>query len=540
VALFSAYALRTVRAAEAADLEAVRRAAEVSNGIVASVFEEIDAAQEYLTAPSPALRAAFQDATDRSFAYSRELQRLPDLSVAQRVTVNRIGDLEASIEVGYALSHALKDLGRDDEARVWAAAVLDPAAELTRLVRGMAEELSQNARHAEQGLAAVAARWQGYLYVALVLAIVAAVLAGYSVLQAVEAPLGRIVLAAERFGNADLRPVTTGRMPREMQVLADAMRHMGDRLRTIVGDVIAESERVAGAAGDLSAVSEQLAASASEVATSMVDMAGGADRQRAALDRIVGGLSEVANGTLEAAEAAARVAELGAEIRAVAAAQRGAVVTASGVLLDVREVVQTTSRQVTELAKQTAAIDDFVDLIRRISSQTNLLALNAAIEAARAGEHGRGFAVVAEEVRQLADESTRAAQDVTHTTDTIREQVDDVTATMAAGTAKVRGIEDVAGGAAQGLGAIAEAVAQVEDAAARLATVAAHNRALTDGLQTQVRDAMSQAVSHASGTEQVTAAAEEQGASTEEMAATSGQLLQAAERLRATVGGFRL
>src|SRR5207245_137731 len=108
------------------------------------------------------------------------------------------------------------------------------------------------------------------------------------------------------------------------------------------------------------------------------------------------------------AEAADRTAQLGEEIRTVADRHRGDVAAAGKALLDVREVVQTTSRQIGELAQLSTAIDDFVDLIKRISSQTNLLALNAAIEAARAGEHGRGFAVVAAEVRQLAEAAGRA------------------------------------------------------------------------------------------------------------------------------------
>ena len=540
IAVFSAYALRTVRRSEAAQLETVRRSGDVSNGIVASVFQQINAGQQYLATPSAELRGQFQDAADRSFDFSRELERVPGLTLDQRLAINRIRQLQGSIEVGYAMAHALRDLGRDAEARVRATAVLDPAAELTRLVRTLTAELAQGARRAQQGLAAQTGRWEVYLYLGLVIAAVATVLAGYWTLQAVEGPLGRIVVAAERFGEADLRPVTTGRMPREIQVLADAMRQMGDRLRGIVAAVIGESDRIAASASDLSAISEQLAASASEVASAMVDMSKGAQSQRGELDAVAAGLERLRQATAEMAEAAERVALLGEQIRTVANRHRGDVASASSVLLDVREVVQTTSKQVSQLAQQTAAIDDFVDLIRRISSQTNLLALNAAIEAARAGEHGRGFAVVAEEVRQLADESARAAEDVTHTTDAIRDQVEDVTATMAAGTAKVRGIEDVAGGAARGLAEIAAAVEQVEQAAARVAQTAQQNREVTERLQERAHQATGQADAHASSAAQVTAAAEEQGASTEEMAATAGQLLQAAEKLRGLVKGFRV
>jgi len=539
-AIIGTAALRAMRTAVAQELQALQAASLVGSGLVSTVFDEIRAAEQFLSQPADDARREFQLAADEGFRYEKRLEQLEGLSLEDRLTVNRIKGLQSSIQVDYAIAHALKDLGRDREALGRSLAVRDEARELTRLVRDLSVRQAQRAGQAGSRLEALADRRQTFLWIVLALTIAGGVLISWFTLQAVEAPLGRLVTAAERFGAGDLRAVTTGRMPREFQVLADAMRVMGERLRGIVGEVIGESDRIAGSAGDLSAVSEQLAASSAEVSTAMVEISGGAEQQRTELHAMGTGLERLRQAAGEMAEATGRVALLGQEIRSVADRHRGDVLAAGSALLNVREVVQTTSTQVQQLAEQSAAIDDFVELIKRISSQTNLLALNAAIEAARAGEHGKGFAVVAEEVRQLADESAKAAADVAATTAVIRTQVEDVTATMAAGQAKVRGVESVAEGAARGLAEIVAAIEQVEQAAARVTVAAQQNREVAQQLGERAQQVGGRAVSHASSAEQVTAATEEQGASTEEMAAAASALLQGAEKLRALVKEFRV
>ena len=532
--------LATLRRSLAAEIADLRTSNEVGNGLVISVFEEIRSAEQYLTAPSPAARDQFQAAADGAFRYQKQLDGLEGLTENDRVTVSRIKQLQAVIHVAYSLAHALLDVGRTREAVAQSEAARGPATDLSRLVRDLSARQSEKAGQAGVRLGGEARRRQLILWLVLLSTTVVGVVVGGFTLRWVEGPLVRLVTAAERFGSGDLRAVTTGHMPREFQVLADAMRLMGERLRGVVGDVVGSADQIAGSASDLSAVSEQLAASSSEVSTAMVEIAGGAEHQRSELHAMQEGLEKMRQTTADMTEAASRVARLGEEIRTVADRHRGDVAAAGNTLLDVREVVRTTATEVTQLAQQSAAIDDFVDLIKRISSQTNLLALNAAIEAARAGEHGRGFAVVAEEVRQLADESARAAEDVARTTAVIREQVEEVTATMAVGQAKVRGIESVAEGAARGLAEIVAAVEQVEQAAARVTSAAHDNRNVTEQLGQRAQQVVTRAVSHASSAEQVTAATEQQGASTQEMAASAGELLQAAEKLRGLVRGFRI
>lgn len=538
--LLAVLTLGHVRRVVGEELDALRSSAEVTSGVLSSTLDEIRAAEQYLSAASQLIEAQFQGAAYAAFQYQQRLRALPALSAAEAVLVDRTQELQAVMQVEYALAHAARDLGREAAARAHADAARGPASELIELIRSLAGTQARRAAVAASQVQSFAARRELFLVSLWIVVVLLGATMAVVTIRRVQGPLTRLITAAERLGAGDLRPVTTGKMPSEFAVLASAMQGMGERLRGIVGEVVTEANRIAATAGELAGASEQLAASSAQISAAMTEMSQGAEGQRGEMREASTALEQLSHATRDMASAAERVARLGEEIRAVADSHRADIAQAGTSLLAVREVVQTTSTQITQLAEQSAAIDELADLIKRISSQTNLLALNAAIEAARAGDYGRGFAVVAEEVRQLADESAQAAEGVARTTALIREQVEEVTATMTVGQAKVRGIESVAEGAARGLAEIVAAVQEVESVAGAVSQAAQTNRLTTDRLKARSEHVAAQAVSHASSAEEVTAAAEQQGASTQQTAAATGGLLHAAERLRELVKGFRL
>jgi methyl-accepting chemotaxis protein len=539
VAWIAFSAIQSVGRSANNELTSLAQQTDVGGALVASVIGEIRAAQQYLLTPSDELKAEFIANGDSAYAAQRRFRDLRSLTNDERVTLNRIATRQAEIEVDYALAHALADVGRPDAALAQARAAHAPADSLVAMVRGLTSAQASEALIRADGLNQRASRTQIILGIIVLGIILGGLATIYYTRQSVNVPLRRLVGAAERFGSGDLRPVQLGDMPTELNQLAMTLDGTGAKLRTVVSEVIREAGQIGTSAGEFSAMSEELAASGNEISTAMVKVSTSADSQVRGMAKAGKALAELRQASMTTGEAANRVVRVGEDIRRVAAQHQGDVDAARRTLLDVREVVRTSANQVRQLAQLSASITAFIDLIKQISSQTNLLALNAAIEAARAGEQGRGFAVVAEEVRNLADSSARAAEDVTKTVQILLNQVRETSATMEVGTGKVEGIEHVAEAAARGLEEIAQAVQEIQMAAAQVEQEATLNRTIVDELATTTTQAAQAASEHAASSESVTAAAEEQNAATEEMAAAASELLSGANRLTALVADFR-
>ena len=191
------------------------------------------------------------------------------------------------------------------------------------------------------------------------------------------------------------------------------------------------------------------------------------------------------------------------------------------------------------LREAAAVVDDFAAVISEISSQTNLLALNAAIEAARAGSAGRGFGVVAQEVRALAEQSAKAADEVADHVRRIRARVASAAAAAEMGRTRLRDAETVANGATAALARIEQAVAQVEAASARVTEVVFENRSALTAAEEALASARDAAASHAAAAEEVAASTEQTAATVQQVSATAEMLQAGAVRVNGMVGEFR-
>jgi methyl-accepting chemotaxis protein len=256
---------------------------------------------------------------------------------------------------------------------------------------------------------------------------------------------------------------------------ADGVASASTELSALSGELRSTAESTAVRAGHVNTIANEVAVNVSAVSTGAKEMAG-------AIGEISHGASQAATVAVEAVDTAAA-----------------------------------TQQTIGRLGESSTKIGEVVKVITAIAAQTNLLALNATIEAARAGETGKGFAVVAGEVKELAQETSRATEDIASRINTIQQ---DARAAVAA------------------IDQIGSVITRINDFQAAIASAVEEQSATTGEMNRGFGQVATGAHDIATGINQVTDEAHLTTLGAVSAAKAAEELARTAERLRGVVAGF--
>ncbi|MEW6248570.1 MAG: methyl-accepting chemotaxis protein [Nitrospirota bacterium] len=285
-----------------------------------------------------------------------------------------------------------------------------------------------------------------------------------------------------------------------------------DKLQKMISKVAHVTDRVASAAVQLSATAEEIAKGTETLTSRTAQTA-------TAVEEMNSTVGEVAQNSSKAANIAQETVKIAKDGRAVVGE------TISG-MKRLSDAVANSATIISALGRSSDQIGQIVRVIEDIADQTNLLALNAAIEAARAGEQGRGFAVVADEVRKLAERTTKATKEIVDMIREIQHDTKGAVEAMEEGTQKVAGGVELVNKTGEALSRIAEMVTQSADMIRQIAVASEEQSVATQQI--------------ASDIENVAKITKESAAGANESAKASQDLSKLAIELQAIVGGFKM
>jgi methyl-accepting chemotaxis protein len=402
----------------------------------------------------------------------------------------------------------------------------------------------------------------------------------------------------EKYGTDEIgrTAAVTNKMLDKLRATIESYEVARAGLAETVGQVKAAAEALASSSGQLNSAATQSAAASQQVAQTISQVAAGAGEQARAASRtsdasqnltdIIERVGEGAASTRMRVEEASRaldattqavsramrdsadMAPLNDRVQTALAAGGLAVQESASGMTRIKNAVDATAERVAELGAKGDQIGAIVETIDDIAEQTNLLALNAAIEAARAGEQGKGFAVVADEVRKLAERSSRATKEIAALIGQVQSGTVAAVEAMKTGATEVETGAELAEQAAGALQEINEAAharnvvledmlaavleirslsAEVVRANENISEIATDTNnsaatmgsaAATVGQSVQAIAAISQ--ENSASSEEVSAATEEMSAQAEEVVASAASLAEMAAALDELVARFRL
>lgn len=291
-----------------------------------------------------------------------------------------------------------------------------------------------------------------------------------------------------------------------------SLQSMVVNLREMLSEISSASAQIESSAKELATSSSSMSAAADAV-TRQVDAAATAGEEMAATS------SEIASNCLLAAEEAREghdLASTGEEVVRQTITRMG----------QIADRVTGTARTVESLGDRSDQIGAIIDTIEDIADQTNLLALNAAIEAARAGEQGRGFAVVADEVRALAERTTKATREISAMITSIQQETNLAVRSMEEGVSEV----------AQGTGDARKSGEALEEILAKIDAVAGQVSQIATAAEQQTAT-----TAEISGSmHQISTLVEETSRGIQNTSGSATQLSQLAGNLQQIVSRFRL
>lgn len=267
--------------------------------------------------------------------------------------------------------------------------------------------------------------------------------------------------------------VADGDLSVQLRIFAnDEIGELGKSINRMLASTVAMIASIKQTATELSASADQMSAVNQQVAASSEEVAAQTGTVATASEEMSATSMEIAQNCSLAAESSRHGSKLA--IEGVSVVQE----TVAG-MNRLAEKVKQTAATVEKLGTRSEQIGEIVGTIEDIADQTNLLALNAAIEAARAGEQGRGFAVVADEVRALAERTTRATKEIGEMIRAVQLETKGAVASMQEGVHEVeRGTNDAVR-SGEALGNIRNQIDSVSDQINQIATAAEQQMATT-------------------------------------------------------------